>query len=334
MLHRRSGALAALFAFASSVLATSVSGCAAGSGDDIAAGGSGGGTSGDGGAPTHIDPLPLPPNTYSHGDPSPLEQQLLEITQSVRLDPADAGETMVALPSVQNEIQQFGVDTQQVIEDFKALAPVPPLAFNPSLLQSSQVHSDDMAANGFQEHDGSAGEHFYDRISQAGYDYSLCSENIFSYAKSPEHCNAAFCIDWGNPDFGHRKAIMDLDGAKRDIGIGIVENPTGPGVGPLVVTEDFGEPLQDKHRYLVGVVFTDTNGNGLYDAGEGMAGMNIVPAVGDTYATTSESGGYAIPFLPNAGAFKVQLQNANGKALAEADTTLAADNVKVDFIVH
>lgn len=240
---------------------------------------------------------------------------------------------MVSLPSVQGAIQQFGVDTAQVVADFKTYAPVPPLAFDPRLLASSKKHSLDMAQNGFQEHDGSAGEHFYDRISEAGYDYSFCSENIFSYAESPEQCNAAFCIDWGNPDLGHRHAIMDLDGESRDIGISIVENPPSPSVGPLVVTEDFGQPLQDNHRYLVGVAYSDANGNGVYDAGEGLAGMNVVPSIGDTYAVTSTSGGYAIPFDPNAGSFKVQLQNSNGKALLESKTELAADNVKVDFIV-
>ena len=113
----------------------------------------------------------------------------------------------------------------------------------------------------------------------------------------------------------------------------IVENPASSAVGPLVVTEDFGEPISDLHRYLVGVAFKDQNQNGLYDPGEGLAGMNIVPNVGDTYAVTSMSGGFAIPFTVNAGAFKVQIQDAQGVALNQKDASLAADNVKVDFIV-
>jgi uncharacterized protein YkwD len=313
-----------------------LSACAAGSGDDVATTGVGGsvGTASTGTGSTPITAFPLPAQTYSHGEPSNLEQQLLELTQALRADPADVGAAMVNLPSVQDAIVQYMVDKAKVVSDFKGYSPVAPLAFDPRLLASSKVHSIDMATNGFQEHDGTDGKHFYDRITAAGYSYSYCAENIFSYADSPEECNAAFGIDWGNPDLGHRLALLDIDGAKRDIGISIVENPPSTKVGPEVVTEDFGEPLTDKHRYLVGVAYNDQNGNGAYDPGEGLAGMNIVPDQGDTYAVTSMSGGYAIPFNPMVGPFHVQIQDSTGKALQQKDTELAADNVKVDFVIQ
>lgn len=313
-------------------LVTGVVGCAAGSGSDVAGGGSGGGGGAGANGPKLV-PFAVPAKTYSHGEPSDLEQQLLELTQAMRADPASAGPILIALPSVQNAIMQFAVDKQKVVSDFMSYSPVPPLAFDPHLLASSKEHSIDMATAGVQQHDGTDGSKFFDRITKAGYSYSFCSENIFSYAESPEYCNAAFAIDWGNPDLGHRQALLDLDGAKRDIGISIVENPSSPAVGPLVVTEDFGEPLKDTHRYLVGVAYTDANGNGAYDPGEGKAGLSVVPSTGDTYAVTSKSGGYAIPFQPNAGAFKVQIQDASGAALLEKDANLAADNVKVDFVL-
>jgi len=85
---------------------------------------------------------------------------------------------------------------------------------------------------------------------------------------------------------------------------------------------------------LVGVAYADQNGNGAYDPGEGLAGMNIVPDAGDTYAITSMSGGYAIPFNPMVGAFHVQIQDAMGKALQQQDTELTVENVKVDFVVQ
>jgi uncharacterized protein YkwD len=315
------------------LLATTALACAAGLDDEVGSGGGGSGTASTGTGQPSYTPFALPAKTYSHGEPSALEQQLLELTQAMRADPASAGPILVALPSVQNAIAQFAVDKNQVVKDFMSYAPVPPLAFDPRLMASSKEHSIDMATAGVQQHDGTDGSQFFERITKAGYQYSFCSENIFSYAESPEYCNAAFAIDWGNPDLGHRKALLDLDGQKRDIGISVVENPPSPKVGPLVVTEDFGEPLQDKHRYLVGVVYRDQNGNGAYDPGEGLGGMNVVPDTGDTYAVTSMSGGYAIPFNPNVGAFKVQLQDTTGKAVDQKDTSLAADNVKVDFVV-
>ncbi len=310
-----------------------LAGCASGNDDVAGSGGSAAQGGAGGNAPMHFTAFALPAKTYSHGEPSALEQKLLELTQAVRANPPAAGPALISLPEAQGAIGQFGVNTQQVVSDFNGYTPVPPLAFDPKLLASSKFHSEDMAKNGFQEHDGSGGEHFFDRIKTAGYQYSFCSENIFSYAKSPEHCNAALLIDWGNPELGHRLTLLDIDGAKRDIGISIVEHPASSAVGPLVVTEDFGEPISDKHRYLVGVAYKDMNQNGIYDAGEGLAGMNIVPNAGDTYAVTSMSGGFAIPFTVNAGAFKVQIQDAQGVALDQKDTSLAADNVKVDFVI-
>jgi uncharacterized protein YkwD len=280
-------------------------------------------------------PLNLPANTYAHGDPSALEQALLEDVQSVRADPAAAGKRLVAMAEVQGAMKQYGVDAQKVIADFAGYAPKPPFAFDPQLAQSSRFHSQDMATKGFQEHDGSAGEGFSDRVTTAGYAWSFVEENIFAYAESVTYCDAAFLIDWGNADLGHRSALLDLDGEARDIGISVIEVQNGPnGVGPLVVTQDFGMPLKDKHRYLVGVAYYDDGGVvGAYDAGEGAGGLRVVPAKGDNYAVTSTSGGYAIPFDPAAslGAFKVQLQSESGEVLAEQTVTLGADNVKLDF---
>ena len=62
-------------------------------------------------------------------------------------------------------------------------------------------------------------------------------------------------------------------------------------------------------------------------------GYQVVPDVGDTYAVTSTSGGYAIPFPKQSGAMHVQVQH-DGKALAQRDASLGDDNVKVDFVVE
>jgi uncharacterized protein YkwD len=319
---RRSFALTLLTTFS---VSAPLSGCSSGDPGETKSGGGGG-------EPAY-EPLTLPPNVYSHGDPSPLEQGLLEQIQRARANPNAEGSLIVEDPEVQGAIQQFGVDKQQVVADFQSYAPVPPLAFDAKLAQSAKFHSDDMATVGFQEHDGSAGEHFYERIEDAGYKYSFCSENIFAYARSISECHAAFLIDWGNPDLGHRKTLLDIDGEKRDIGISIVEESGPNDVGPLVVTQDFGMPLKDSERFLVGVVYRDLNGNSFYDPGEGLGGYQVVPDVGDTYAVTSTSGGYAIPFPKQSGAMHVQVQH-DGKALAQRDASLGDDNVKVDFVVE
>ena len=284
------------------------------------------------GNPTY-DPFALPANVYSHGDPSPKEQALLELMQRVRADPQGEIARVIDIAELQQAIAQFNVDKNKVISDFAKYAPVPPLAHDPRLHESALFHSNDMSTHEFQEHNGSAGEQFFERIDKTGYKYSFCEENIFAYARDVEDANGAFLIDWGNPDIGHRMAMLDLDGEKRDVGIAIVENTTSTKVGPLIVTEDFGMPFDSK-RLLVGVAYRDMNGNGVYDEGEGVAGLKVVPNAGDTYAVTSTSGGYAIPMTPGAGAFKVQIQDDAGTAIDQQDTSLDKFNVKVDFIVR
>lgn len=293
--------------------------------------GSGGG-GGEGGSVPVIEPFALPASTYSHGEPSQLEQHLLELLQRARKDPAVEGPRLVALPEVQHAIEQFSVDTAQLVADFATYPAAPPLAFHPLLSQAAFGHSTDMATNGFQGHTSTTGQSLGDRVTAVGYAFSSIAENVFAYADSVEHCHAALAIDWGpgNEDLGHRKTMLDLEKRKREIGISIVANPPHPDVGFMVVTQDFGL-RDDAERYLVGVVYTDYDQSGGYGPNEGESGMLVVPENGGFYAVTSLSGGYAIPFPPGHGPNRVQLQTPDGVALEELQFDIADENVKVDF---
>jgi len=310
--------------------------CAGSSGcsiDGPAAGpsGEGGGANTTGSGGTVLVALPLPAQQHSHGDPSALEQDMLEALQQARMFPQLQGPYLVDHPEAQQGINQYSIDTDQVVADFASYPAVPPLAFDPKLAEAALFHSQDMATNGFQGHDGTNGDKLADRVKAAGYSYTSVAENVFSYAQSVDHAHVAFQIDWGNPDLGHRIAIMDLKKRRRHVGISIVEQPPHPDVGPLVVTQDFGMPQADEIRYLVGVAYLDSNNNSQYDPGEGREGLRVVPDKGDFYAITSNSGGYAIPVAPTAGALTVQLQSSASEAIAETSTSVQGENVKVDF---
>ena len=49
------------------------------------------------------------------------------------------------------------------------------------------------------------------------------------------------------------------------------------------------------NRFVVGTIWTDTNGNSQYDPGEGHDGVTVMPDIGQFWATTNVSGGFAIP---------------------------------------
>src|SRR4051794_27769080 len=87
------------------VLTATVALFGCGGGQEGGTGGGGGGAGGSG--PVLPPPLPVPANAYSHGEPTDLEQALLEETQRARMDPAATGQRIADLAEVQNAIESF-----------------------------------------------------------------------------------------------------------------------------------------------------------------------------------------------------------------------------------
>ncbi|GAI93814.1 unnamed protein product, partial [marine sediment metagenome] len=239
-----------------------------------------------------------PTQLYSHGDPSTNAQLMLEMINRARADPSAEGIRLATTtdPDVLNAYNYFDVDTSQVITDFAGYPARPPLAFNSDLIAAAIRHSTDMALNDFQEHTGSDGSSMTDRIEAAGYTgWNTIGENIYAYSFSVFYGHAGFNVDWGVSELGHRQNIMNYgDTVYNEVGIAIIsETDPSTDVGPLVITQDFGK--RSDYSFLVGVVYCDSDGDGFYGMGEGLAGVTVMPTSGTYYAITSTSGGYAIP---------------------------------------
>jgi hypothetical protein len=282
---------------------------------------------------------------YDQGDPSAQEQYMLELINRARAHPADEGVTLSKSPDprVHEECAYFGDSLGQVKRDFASYAAKPPLAFNAQLINLARKHSNYLIDTNVQSHyETVTADPYYtapDPLSRFETVFPfvlLCDENIYTQVTTPDFGHAAFLIDWGVPALDHRIPLMGLtDGAGKvdefnQIGIGLVASPTTTDqVGPMVVTEDF---YLDTQAYLTGVVYQDSNHDGCYDPGEGLAGVTITPSSGAYYAVTSASGGYTIPIDPNAtGTLTV---TASGPGLAAPVTqtvTLTGYNVKADF---
>src|SRR5262249_6674609 len=97
--------------------------------------------------------------SYSHGDPSAEEQLLLEMINRARANPPAEGLRLRSTtdPDVVSGNLFFHVDLDQLVADFAGYPARPPLAFNASLIASARGHSQDMADNNFQGHNGSDG---------------------------------------------------------------------------------------------------------------------------------------------------------------------------------
>jgi hypothetical protein len=106
-----------------------------------------------------------------------------------------------------------------------------PLDYDARLTTAARQHSQDMAQQNYFGHDSLDGRKFYERILDAGYDYSTCGENIAAGYGSPE----AVVNAWMNSS-GHRANILNTNFC--DIGVGYVNVPGS--AYQYYWTQDFG----------------------------------------------------------------------------------------------
>jgi uncharacterized protein YkwD len=242
--------------------------------------------------------------------PTAVEQLFLEQLNDARANPAAYGASI-------------GIDLSSV-------APSQPLAFNPDLIESARLHSQDMNARAYFAHDTPEGIDPGARITAAGFMWNSWGESIAGGTAFPQTSDAlsGLIIDSGVPDLGHRRQLLAIDTmykGQNQVGIGIVQNGTGPLVNYYTIdtaSSPGGGP------FLTGVVFNDVQGSGKYAIGEGLGGVTIslngTPAV-----VTWDTGGYSIAVAP--GTYTV---TASGGALPAPITqvvSVGSDNARVNF---
>ena len=112
--------------------------------------------------------------------------------------------------------------------------PAPPLSLAPALTRAARTHSRDMAAHDFFSHTGSDGSSPGERVTRAGYRWSMVGENIASGVRTPR----AVVAGWlASPH--HCANIMTA--GYRQMGVAFAVNRASARV--ISWTEDFGTPL-------------------------------------------------------------------------------------------
>ena len=207
-----------------------------------------------------------------------------------------------------------------------------PLAMNAALTTAARGHSDDMLSRGFFAHDTPEGTTFTTRISNAGYMAMLAAENLAQASDTTstqaqlveqEHTN--LFVDAGIAGRGHR--VNMLNDADREVGIGVAVGQTSSGAVTttnVLQTQDFGTQASSP-IFVLGTVYNDTNGNGQYDHGEGVA--NATVTLGTQNATTNAGGGYVFE-ATGAGIFTISFTGGSSQTV-----TVSANgpNTKVDL---
>ena len=265
---------------------------------------------------------------YNCGNPTNEEQYQLELMNRARANPDSEGirlefdttaQVVIDYSYFAKQQNYFAPTPKQVDSSFAPYPARPPMAFNADLCRAARGHDTVMLMVDAQYHyidtskyhgiDGGAGGP-QTRIDSQGYsNWSNWGENVYDYGNGMDDILAAFLVDWGNSDLAHRHNIMSFDPGDaiwNEVGVGILHGSDSAGVGPILITEDFGRRMIDNfftapYTFVLGVVYTDANQNGLYDMGEGDSGVTITLSSGSTYyAITTGSGGYAIPFTGSA----------------------------------
>ncbi|MCP4995053.1 MAG: hypothetical protein GY934_14920, partial [Gammaproteobacteria bacterium] len=79
-----------------------------------------------------------------------------------------------------------------------------------------------------------------------------------------------------------------------------------------------------------GTVWKDNNSNGVYDSGEGINGVTVMPDSGAYYAVTGNAGGYSIP-ITSAGSYTVTFSGGGLKPIAP-QVVVGSDSVLLDLL--
>lgn len=295
---------------------------------------------------------------YSIGQPTNLEQWLLEYANRARANGIAEANRLAGDTTLANVYTQFGIDPANIVSQYTASIAsgfisgvAQPLAFNPILLQAARLHSQDMIDNAFQGHSSSVsppspfqpGFSPSDRAESLGYNGGV-AENVYAFASSVPFAHAGFAVDWGaetpgaagyNPAFagqgmqnpaGHRRNLHNNN--YNEAGFAVVLGSNGS-IGPQVVTQKLGSsgvPL------ITGVAYIDQDNNDFYSPGEGRGGIRVEVQGAAFHAITSASGGYAVP-VSGDGTYLVTFSGEGIETWSTQVVVTNEANAKLDYIL-
>lgn len=273
----------------------------------------GGNIAGQGGNPTTT--------TTSSPSATVLEQLSLERLNRARLRPGQ-------------EAANNGIALDEGIPGQLVDGPRQPVTLNNLLSAAARQHSQDMLSRNYFAHNTPEGITPFARMTNAGYLFNSAGENLawrgttgtLNEISTVEAQHTDLFVDDDIPDRGHR--VTMLNGAFREVGIGIVRGfYTNNGIryDSIMQTQDFGTP-PNPPTFVLGVVYNDTNNNGRYDAGEGVASAAV--SLGDVTRTANAGGGYSFA-VTQSGQYTLQFSGNRSQTL---NISRGQPNIKVDLV--
>lgn len=248
---------------------------------------------------------------------SAAEQYMLELVNRARLDPA-------------GEAARHGIDLNAGLRA-GTLTAAPRFVLAPNtLLETAAIgHSQWMLATDVFSHTGAGGSTFQQRVTAAGYIYSLVGENIsWVGSTGPIDANLRIAQQHQNLFISPSHRLNLLSANFREIGIAQelgVFTSNGVNYNASMVTQNFGR--SGTNLFVTGVAYTDRDGDGFYDIGEGLAGVRFTS--GTASVLTAAAGGYSLSVAPAA---QLSVTGLVGTLAFSALLDLSVGNAKLDVV--
>ena len=197
----------------------------------------------------------------------------------------------------------------------------PPLAPHRLISDACETHSRDMAETQVVQHNSPSANYYplnsapMQRQTVEGYANTVSGfiENIVSggsgstggypaEAVSPGRAHDLLVVDSGVATRGHRKMI--LNATAREIGLGHFQRRLPQNIGGInyLVTRDYYTQdvgLRSAWSFFTDTIYHDANGNGVYDSGEGLEGVEVRLQVNGVpsawFDRASPCGSFAVP---------------------------------------
>ncbi|NEQ73911.1 MAG: hemolysin [Okeania sp. SIO2C9] len=268
--------------------------------------------------------------------PSAQDQYMLELINRGRQDPAA-------------EADHYNIDLNEgLAQDTISTDAKQPLAFNLNLNTAANEHSQWMLDNNEFSHTGENGTQFWERMTNAGYQWFGAGENIsFDSPLASGISDFTGLVEENHKDLfispGHRENLMNA--SFEAIGVSSLQATTYIWNGTtytdvVMTTQKFGR--NNDGPFITGVAYTDAvNNDDFYTVGEGIGGITVTAVDtangANTFTTTTwDSGGYSLDVSPNA-TYDVTFSgdlDGDGQAddTATYQVTVGSENVKQDVV--
>ncbi len=251
-----------------------------------------------------------------------IEQYMLELINRARLNPTAEAERF-GLPL------NAGLERGTISASAKGV-----LAPNANLEIAAERHSNWMLTNDTFSHTGKGGSSPGKRMLDAGYEFS----GYWSWRENLAWSGTTGTLDLQTAADAHHEGLYRSEGHRantfatdiKEVGLAQVEGSLkndGTTYNASMLTLNFAASGTD--HFLTGVAFNDRDGDGFYDVGEGLGGLEIV--VDKHSSNASPAGGYSVGAQPNKRA-QVELRTTS-EQIAELEVDLSQANAKLDYVI-